>query len=62
MTQLRSRNKENDVKRLVWVLLMFLAVVIVGCGGGDSHSSQSIEVALSEAPYPTEKFLRIGYT
>ena len=62
MTQLRSRNKENDVKRLVWVLLMFLAVVIVGCGGGDSSSPRSIEVAFSEAPYPTEKFLRIGYT
>jgi len=50
------------VKKVIWILLMFLAVGISGCGDSDSPSTPSIEVAFNDIPYPTEEFLRIGYT
>ncbi|MHB9096495.1 MAG: M23 family metallopeptidase [Syntrophales bacterium] len=49
------------MKKMFLLIFMFLAAFISACGSNNS-SSQNIQVAFHDVPYPTEKYLRIGYT
>jgi len=57
-----GRDRENDMKNAIRIILTLLALFISGCGDNDQSSSLSIKVVFNDIPYPTEKFLRIGYT
>lgn len=50
------------MKKTMRIILMLLALMISGCGDDNPSSPQSIKFVFNDIPYPTEKFLRIGYT
>jgi hypothetical protein len=52
------------MKNISWaIMLFFMTFVLAGCNNIKSSSSrESIQVAFHDIPYPTEKYLRIGYT
>ncbi|MHB8907653.1 MAG: M23 family metallopeptidase [Syntrophales bacterium] len=49
------------MRKILFFTLVFLAALIAACGS-DNSSSPNIQVAFHDVPYPTEKYLRIGYT
>jgi hypothetical protein len=51
------------MKKSVLTALIFFIFFLSGCGGSSSNSSTpNIQVAFSDVPFQTEKYLRIGYT
>jgi murein DD-endopeptidase MepM/ murein hydrolase activator NlpD len=43
-------------------VLALLAATILSCSSSDDRAPQKIGVVLDDVPYPTEKFVHIGYT
>ena len=48
-------------KMLLFVLALLAVTILSGCSS-ETPLPQKIEVVLDDVPYPTEKYLRIGYT
>ena len=47
-------------KIILLTAVVLAALTLSGCGG--NSVSRDIQVVLDDVAYPTEKFLRIGYT
>ena len=51
------------MNKFMWIIIILFAAFMPACGGNSSsNSSPGIEVAFSDVPFQTEKYLRIGYT
>lgn len=54
---------ENHMKKLLLAIITFsLLPFLQACSDSSSNSPGSVEVAFSDVPFQTEKYLRIGYT